>query len=115
MAVCRAAAVFPALVLGLAFIAAGYFTGAGLAAGWGLFSLFECTSDLALLIASRGIPSRAKVLDHPDRLGLLVVASRRAAGPLVAADDTRAFARVSPPDSFAVMWLEWTRDPSVPQ
>jgi hypothetical protein len=80
MAVDRAAAVLPALVVGLAFIGAGDFTGSGLAAGWGLFFLFECTSDLALLVASRGIPSRAKVLDHPDRLGLPIVASRRAAG-----------------------------------
>jgi hypothetical protein len=70
----RSSAALPALVMGVVPIAVGFITGWGLSVLWGLFFLLECFADIATLFAVRGVPSRAWVRDHPDKLGCRVVA-----------------------------------------
>ncbi len=77
----RASAALPALILGVLPITLGFVTGFGLFVLWGLFFLLECFGDVAMLFATRKVPSRAWVLDHPNKLGCRMVADGRAAAP----------------------------------
>lgn len=70
----RASAALPALVLGVLPIVLGFVTGFGLLVLWGLFFLLECFGDMAVLLAMHKVPSRAWVLDHPNKLGCRIVA-----------------------------------------
>ncbi len=70
----RAGAALPALVLALGPIAVGLAAGSGLLVLWGLFCLLECFSDLAALLAMRGIPPRALVTAHPEQPGCRMLA-----------------------------------------
>ena len=72
MSAYRTATALPTIILGLAVASAGLVAGIGLLVFWGLFFLFECLTDLALLFASRSVPPDTQVLSHPDQLGLLI-------------------------------------------
>jgi len=73
----RAGAALPALVLGGLPIGLGFATGSGLFVAWGLFFLLECFTDVAILLATRGVPARAGVRSHPTKLGFRVVVDER--------------------------------------
>jgi hypothetical protein len=77
----RAGAALPAAVLGGVPAALGLATGSGLLLLWGLFFLLESLGDVAVLLAMRGVPSRARVLDHPEGLGCIDHDARAAAAP----------------------------------
>jgi putative zincin peptidase len=69
----RAAVLLPALVLGVGPAAWGLWKGAGWATLWGAFMLLCAGGDFAVLWAMRRVPARARVLDHPERVGCRVV------------------------------------------
>lgn len=69
----RAAILLPALVLGVGPVAWGLARGVGWATLWGAFMLLCAGGDFAALWAMRRVPSRARVLDHPERVGCRVV------------------------------------------
>jgi len=50
----------------------GLVSSLGLCVLWGLFFLFECITDIALLLATRTVPAEAKVVSHPTSLGCVV-------------------------------------------
>ena len=72
MSVFRTAALIPAALLGILPLGFALMTGSGLVALWGSFFLFECITDLALLMATRALPSAAQVVSHPTELGCVV-------------------------------------------
>jgi hypothetical protein len=65
----RAGIALPAVILGVVPIALGLLTDAGLFVLWGLFFSLECFTDVAVLLATHRVPSRARVRDHPHKLG----------------------------------------------
>lgn len=69
----RAAVLLPALVLGAVPVAWGLWRGVGWATLWGAFMLLCAGGDFAVLWAMRRVPSRARVLDHPERVGCRVL------------------------------------------
>ena len=69
----RVAVLLPAIVLGVAPVAAGLATGAAWATAWGAFMLLTAGGDFVALWAMRSVPSTARVLDHPERVGCRVV------------------------------------------
>lgn len=70
----RAGMVLPAVVMGIMPVVLGSFAAVGLVVVWGLFFLFECFPDIAVLLAMRKVPAGAWVRDHPMELGCRVVA-----------------------------------------
>ncbi len=72
MAAFRAAALWPAVVLGILPLAGAFVTGSGLVALWGAFFLFECITDVTLLLGTRAVPSSARVTSHPTELGCVI-------------------------------------------
>lgn len=78
----RIAALLPAGVLGLVPAAAAVLTGSGALAVFGFAMLALAGGDVALVWAIRGVPSGARVLDHPSRVGCSVVSDPAATGAL---------------------------------
>lgn len=78
----RFAIVLPALVLGGVPWVAGMAVGSGWMVAWGYLMVVMAAGDLAALWAMRRVPGRARVLDHPSRVGCRVV--EPAAEPLAA-------------------------------
>jgi hypothetical protein len=76
-AVFRAAALVPALLLGMLTLGFAFVSGSALILLWGAFFLFECITDLALLVATRALPSSARLISHPTELGCIVTAHPR--------------------------------------
>jgi hypothetical protein len=73
-AVFRTAALAPALLLGILTLGFAFISGSGLILLWGAFFLFECITDVALLVATRSLPSSARLISHPTELGCIVTA-----------------------------------------
>jgi hypothetical protein len=69
----RLAALLPALLMGLLPFALAMAWGTGWLAVWGALMLVFAGGDLAAVWAIRGVPGRARVLDHPSRVGCLVL------------------------------------------
>jgi hypothetical protein len=69
----RAAVALPGLVLGVAPVLFGLAGGTAWLTLWGSFMLVTAGGDLAVLLALRGVPSAARVVDHPTRVGGLVL------------------------------------------
>jgi hypothetical protein len=77
----RVARALPALMLGGAPVVVGLATGRGLFVLWGLFLLFECFTDIAVLFAMWAVAPEAMVVDTPDRLGYRLVSVDRSRPP----------------------------------
>jgi hypothetical protein len=69
----RAAVLLPGVALGVLPVAAGLAGGTAWLTLWGAFMLVTAGGDLAVLLALRGVPGRARVVDHPTRAGGLVL------------------------------------------
>lgn len=69
----RAAVALPGLVLGAVPAAAGLAYGAGWAAVWGALMLATAAGDALVLWVIRRLPGSTRVLDHPERVGCLVL------------------------------------------
>ena len=69
----RAAVILPSLALGVLPLAIGMATGHGFLLVWGTFMLHAGTGDLIVLWTIRSVPGRARVLDHPERVGCRVL------------------------------------------
>jgi hypothetical protein len=69
----RAAVALPGLVLGVVPVLLGLAGGTAWLTLWGAFMLVTAGGDLAVLLALRGVPSSAHVVDHPTRVGGLVL------------------------------------------
>jgi hypothetical protein len=65
--------VLPLLVLGLVPFAAGLALGSALVAGLGSLMILGAGADVAVLLALRGVPSAARVVDHPSKPGCYVL------------------------------------------
>ena len=65
----------PALALGVLPVAVGMAIGHGFLLVWGAFMLHAATGDLIVLWTIRSVPGRARVLDHPERVGCRVLAA----------------------------------------
>jgi hypothetical protein len=74
----RAAVVLPGIFLGVVPVVAGLAGGTGWLTLWGAFMLVTAGGDLAALRALRGVPGAARVVDHPTRVGGLVLREARA-------------------------------------
>lgn len=69
----RGAVMLPSLVLGVLPVAIGLAIGHGFLLVWGAFMLHAATGDLIVLWTIRSVPGRARVLDHPERVGCRVL------------------------------------------
>jgi hypothetical protein len=69
----RITVALPAIVLGLIPLVVGYATGWGAPVVWGFVMLVAAGGDLIVLWAVRSVPAQRLVLDHPERVGCLVL------------------------------------------
>jgi hypothetical protein len=65
--------VLPLLVLGLVPFAAGLALGSALVAKLGSLMILGAGADVAVLLALRGVPPAARVMDHPSQPGCYVL------------------------------------------
>lgn len=72
----RATVLLPCLVLGLVPLVAGLSTGIGWLSGWGALFVAAAAGDLLVVWTIRHVPGDALVIDHPSRIGCLVVGDR---------------------------------------
>jgi hypothetical protein len=69
----RAAVLLPGVALGVVPVVGGLVGGTAWLTLWGAFMLVTAGGDLAVLLVLRGVPGRARVVDHPTRAGGLVL------------------------------------------
>lgn len=69
----RGALLLPALLLGVVPAVAGWATGNGVLAVAGAGMIAAAGGDLLVLWIIRDVPARARVVDHPSRVGCVVV------------------------------------------
>jgi len=77
----RLAIALPGLLLGVAPLALGLWTGAWLATFYGFLMLVAAAGDFLILWILVGVPAGAWVQDHPRQVGCLVVAGVDAPSP----------------------------------